>query len=182
MRKWAGFWTGGFAWGNWKKNTIIPQYDERYVSLRKEAFEMKKQYIDGKIKEKGFLTVFEQANCRLSKIGICGGHPQDIYAAQHLDTGTIKTKRRKNAEILLRHNAGIFELRENDCPLFVPILSDNRDALRKYLINHDIYCPVHWPHWDLAGRELSLVCDQRYDEEDMLRVCECIKEFHKGNL
>ena len=78
-------------------------------------------------------------------------------------------------------------MKENDCPLFVPILVENRNELRKYLISKNIYCPVHWPISSLHklsdeeryiyDHEISLVCDQRYNLEDMDYICECIKEF-----
>ena len=64
-----------------------------------------------------------------------------------------------------------------DCPLFVPIVvSKNRNKVRQKLIEHKIYCPVHWPHPNVACEsnlydlELSLVCDQRYTERDMERI------------
>ena len=63
-----------------------------------------------------------------------------------------------------------------------------RDALRSYLLSRDIYCPVHWPlseqHVGLSERakeiyaeELSLVCDQRYKDEDMERTVQEIQKF-----
>ena len=85
-------------------------------------------------------------------------------------------------------------LTEDDCPMFVPILvpEGKRNELRRYLIQRDIYCPVHWPvspyhklqkgpETDLYDNELSLVCDQRYTERDMLRMVEAIHEFWKEN-
>ena len=75
--------------------------------------------------------------------------------------------------------------------MFVPILvpDGKRDELRRYLIKHEMYCPVHWPvsmYHKLDKRaeiiyknELSLVCDQRYTEEDMQRMVETIKDFWK---
>lgn len=42
LRKWAGFKTGGFAYGEWKKSLDIASYDKQYVSLRTEAMKKKK--------------------------------------------------------------------------------------------------------------------------------------------
>ena len=60
-------------------------------------------------------------------------------------------------------------------------------SLRRALISQAIYCPVHWPESPLHrldGRErfiyqneLSLVCDQRYDETDMQRTVDAIRRF-----
>lgn len=179
LRKWAGFWTGGFAWGNWKKNTPIAPYDDRYVSLRKAAMEKKKAYIEGLSSSKSYLAIYEEANRYLEKVGICGAHPADIEAAEHFDWQLVKKIRRENAKTLLSKVDGMFPLEENDCPLFVPVLVENRDKLRQYLIDNKIYCPVHWPRWDLKGQELSLVCDQRYDTDDMHNTLQVLHAFKK---
>lgn len=83
------------------------------------------------------------------------------------------------------------EMGAHDTPLFVPvwIQSGIRDNLRRYLIEHSIYCPVHWPLSDLHiicdeakqlyQSELSLVCDQRYVHFDMYRIVETIKNYLK---
>ena len=74
---------------------------------------------------------------------------------------------------------------EGDVPLFVPVLVKDslRDPLRRFLIGNQIYCPVHWPDAGTGGGkelyagELSLLCDQRYGQEDMQRQINTIKEF-----
>lgn len=178
LRKWAGFCTGGFAWGKWKKNSTIPKSDERYVSLRMQAMDEKKEYIDGKTNQKSFLGIFKEADDYLETLGISSATEEDIVAARHFDIEFVKTKRRENAKILIEHVSPIYQLKENDCPLFVPISTDNRDALHRYLVENEIYCPIHWPENDLDGTELSIVCDQRYDVKDMQRICEVIDAFN----
>ena len=180
LRKWAGFWTGGFAWGDWKKNTPIAPCDDHYVSLRKAAMEGKKAYIEGRTDSKDYLDIFEEANRYLKTARICAAHPADIDAAEHFDWQLVKKIRRENAKLLLTGVEGIFPLKENDCPLFVPILVEKRDELRKYLIDNQIYCPAHWPRCDLEGHELSLVCDQRYGAEDMRRILKVLQDFRKA--
>ena len=81
--------------------------------------------------------------------------------------------------------------RRKPTPLFVPVLvpEGRRDALRKHLIQNEIYCPVHWPlteHHKIDQRsaaiyenELSLVCDQRYGAADMERIVKTVKNFWK---
>ena len=112
------------------------------------------------------------------------------------DWAEIKSRRRTNAKCLidgLRNCEGIdlvFDrLADEDVPLFVPILvKKGRDQLRKHLIDQQIYCPVHWPLSDLhrgiserAGKiyhqELSLLCDQRYGEDDMNRIVQQITNY-----
>lgn len=75
----------------------------------------------------------------------------------------------------------ILELSEDRVPLFVPVLVQRRDEIRRKLMDKRIFCPVHWPErWaqDQTGtvsrrlyeHELSLVIDQRYDTDHMWRI------------
>lgn len=185
LRKWAGFITGGFAWGKWKKSIVLLPCDNEYVSLRKKAMELKKAYLEGDISEKSYLGLFKKASERLNFCGLCSAYDADVFAARHFDVDGMKRARRKNAKVLIERIGCIYPLGDNDCPLFVPIKAPKRDALRKYLIDHDVYLPVHWPNSDLDGLELSLVCDQRYNENDMNHICDLIQRFYDlegGNL
>ena len=84
------------------------------------------------------------------------------------------------------------ELTENAVPLFVPVLFDTteqRNAVRKKLIEAQIYCPIHWPKpaqipanfavHKIYDTELSLICDQRYNLSDMQRIVETIKQINE---
>ena len=202
LRKWCGFWTGGYAWTQDGHKTAVARNDDKdYINYRKIAMEMKACYIQhvdtnnvSKIIDKSYLQIYDNAEKILDHIGIVAAAERDIVAAQHLDVDFIKTQRRNNAQVLLQafSELSMFPtLGKDDCPLFVPILvrHGQRDALRKFLIQHDIYCPVHWPvskyhHVDdltekIYEDELSLVCDQRYTEKDMLRIVDTVKDFWK---
>lgn len=198
LRKWAGFWTGGFAWA---KEATLPQVASRdiedaYVLLRKQGMEEKRRYLSGEIEEKKHLKTFALAEDLLEKQPEGGADCQDIQAALRLNVPLIREKRRNNAAQLLdtiKEFAFFPELRPDDCPLFVPVRvpGGERDALRQYLIKQKIYCPVHWPvsslhrldenERQIYQEELSLVCDQRYDSDDMWRLCEAVDYFLKGN-
>lgn len=75
--------------------------------------------------------------------------------------------------------------REDKTPLFIPIFLDNRDVLRKELFSNEIFVPIHWPvskkdvneNSGMYSKELSLICDQRYDEEDMKKQLSIIRQF-----
>lgn len=205
LRKWCGFWTGGFAWAKDGCQFEIADGDDKgYTLLRKKAMELKDCYINrlpdktgNLIYDKGYLSVYEEAEEKLEEMGIVAASERDIEYAKKLDVVFMKTQRRKNAKILMQDFAGqlIFPtLNENDCPMFVPILvpEGKRDELRRYLIQRDIYCPVHWPvspyhqlqkgpETELYDNELSLICDQRYTEQDMFRIVETIHDFWKEN-
>ena len=202
LRKWCGFWTGGFACTK-DDHALLAEGSEDYgyVSLREKAMQWKGAYINGKmdakkngIEDKGYLKVYEEAEKLLDAIEIAPAAERDILLARRMDTEFVKARRRANAEVLRKAFSDwlLFpEMRASDCPMFVPILVPNckRDALRHYLIEHEIYCPIHWPlseyhrpgiaERELYDNELSLVCDQRYTEDDMDRMVETIRSFFK---
>lgn len=195
LRKWAGFWTGGYTWKREGRFSLPPpaEADERFVSLRRQAMEEKRAYLDGRPDGKGYLPVFSEAEALLNRrSGGTGAAERDIAAARCLDVEFLRQKRRENAGRLLKsvsHMALFPRLGEKDCPLFVPVMvpGGKRDALRRFLIERDIYCPVHWTvsplhrlrdeERRLYEEELSLICDQRYSPADMERMLGAIADF-----
>lgn len=196
LRKWCGVWTGGYAWSKDGRRLCVENCDDLgYVSLRKSAMNLKNCYIhEHRSTNKGYLTIFHEAEERLEKIGIAPAADRDVQAIRRLDIHQIKSVRRKNAQILRSAfpDWNVFpQMNDSDCPMFVPVFvpGGKRDELRRYLVRHEIYCPVHWPvsgyhKFDdrteyIYENELSLVCDQRYSEEDMFRMIEVINAFWK---
>lgn len=197
LRKWAGFWTGGYAWK--KTGTFLSRLPTEtiweYAALRQRAMERKHAYIQGKQSDKDFLKIFTEAEMYLDSQYKGRAAARDINAAQQLDLEMLRCRRRENAALLLERlsSFALFpKLSGTDCPLFVPILvpDGKRDNLRRFLIEREIYCPVHWPRSPLHKltelerriyeEELSLVCDQRYNSADMRRILKAIDEFFKG--
>lgn len=198
LRKWCGVWTGGYAWTNDDHKIGVSYSDDNgYVSLRKRAMKLKNSYINGYgLEDKEYLGMFNAAEKILDGIGIAPANEQDVWLAHRLEISGIRSQRRANAEILrsaFRDWLIFPKMDYSDCPLFVPILVPNgkRDKLRQYLIDKDIYCPVHWPvskyhrlnerEQYLYKNELSLVCDQRYKNEDMQRIVDTIYLFVEEN-
>ena len=200
LRKWCGVWTGGYAWTRDGRGLTVDNADDGgYALLRERAMQLKNSYINGYVDNNGrtvtdkeYLKLFAQAEKMLEHLGALPADQRDIRAAQLLDADYIRKRRRQNAEVLMEAFPDwlVFpELCETDCPLFVPILvpEGKRDALRRSLIQSEIYCPVHWPTSEyhklteqerfLYDNELSLVCDQRYAKEDMERVVDTIQLF-----
>lgn len=108
------------------------------------------------------------------------------YIMPQLDLTRIANQRKSNARILHETllEMGITHLYSCEVvPLFVPILLSDRDNVRKILFQNNIFCPIHWPVPEvykgeinpLYDKELSLICDQRYGEEEMRRQLEVIK-------
>ena len=193
LRKWCGVWTGGYAWTRDEHSLNTGNADDgEYVSLREKAMIQKAEYINGRREDKGYLNVFDEAEGALENIGITSAADRDVALAENLDVEEIGERRRANAEVLRKAFSDwlIFpNMSPTETPMFVPIVvpSGKRDALRKILIINEIYCPIHWPvskYHRLDDRtekiyknELSLVCDQRYTEDDMNRMVKAIKQF-----
>lgn len=174
--------------GDFALTPPLPRY-EAYEGLRDEAAREKEAYMVGETNDKeSYLRKFRAAEEMLDGTSeIYGGAP-----AVFEPRGMIE-KRRENAAYLMRQLKGIpgitlwrEELKDTDTPLFLPILVDPslRGDLRSALIREQIYCPIHWPkspyHGDcgeLYDRELSLICDQRYDLTDMARMVGVIQGY-----
>lgn len=76
--------------------------------------------------------------------------------------------------------------RENT-PLFVPIYLEDRNKVRKYMFQHNCFCPVHWPlegmkvkkGAEMAEHELSIIVDQRYTQKDMKYILDLLEKSTK---
>lgn len=195
LRKWCGIWTGGFCWTQDGHQISTGESDDSgYTALRETAMTQKAAYIFGQRADKDYLKVFDAAEELLEHAGISPAAERDVQLARRLNAEEIKNRRRANANVLRRAFPDwlVFPtMQKSDCPMFVPVLvpDGSRDALRRHLIAQDIYCPVHWPvsayhildgtMTDIYQNELSLVCDQRYTEQDMTRMIETIRQFRK---
>ncbi len=173
-------------------NISVPdKRKNEYELCRAEAAKLKAEYINGKTADKSYLNIYSQAQEMLRSDYV-------MYAGEPVEPNTesICEKRRKNAIQLLDGLSDIKDIKtwtvsisESDTPLFLPILVDPdvRGKLRKYLTEHRIYCPVHWPVSDihcengadstLYSRELSLICDQRYGECDIKYEIDIMRKF-----
>lgn len=167
-------------------------YDE-YVHDWRKAATLKKQYLNQEISDKAeFLQLYDRANSLLAENykGFTATN-DDIAQLNSIHTKSLINQRRNNAHHLIDTIKSLnlpnvqlmFDhLGDNDCPLFVPILvnEQSRDAIRRRLIDKSIYCPAHWPidetypyyQTQYHNCEISLICDQRYDIEDMNREIE----------
>ncbi len=105
-----------------------------------------------------------------------------------IDRSSIIKKRRQNSLFLHKGltELGIRHLYNEECvPMFIPIFIEDRDSLRKAFFDNGIFSPVHWDnkhidirhHNDLYETELSLICDQRYNTDDMNRILDIIKAW-----
>lgn len=192
LRKWFGIPAGG--WVGRKKGTLPekPNLDSNHAVKEKIAgMNEKYDYLTGKIDSKeNFLLVnatFDNDLIHVDRMLKIDDTSLNIIS--ELDVGKVIEQRRKNAAVLL---TGLQDLNgkflalpavnlKSDTPLFLPIFmkTEDRDNLRKHLINCGIYCPIHWPEVmgaeaGVRANELSLICDQRYSEDDMQAIVDAI--------
>lgn len=80
------------------------------------------------------------------------------------------------------------ELADNFVPFAFPVFVKERNRFRKYLIDHQIYCAVHWPieieeqkrvgnTQFLSEHMISLPIDQRYTLEAMKYMANIINQY-----
>lgn len=182
-----------------KKGFRTPEYSlvkNDYVKVWNDAAKRKRDYIDNNAGNKqDYLDMYAQANHMLA-IDYVGYRACDseIEKIENCDSRYIREVRRRNANILIDRLADKIDLMidrmsEEDCPLFIPVLfePERRARIRYSLIHESIYCPCHWPidegypyqRTQYHDNEISLICDQRYKEGDMLRESAVIFEAMK---
>ena len=177
------------------------RFDE-YSNMRTRMFDLKSRYMKGeKVDKQQFLSWINDAEELLEQnYHHTVPDQRSLDILRQTDYFFLVQSRRHNANILMKGIADLAderirclegEMGKHDTPLFVPIYvqAEHRNELRRYLIDHSIYCPVHWPLSDLhtissaANKvyqsELSLLCDQRYDSSDMYRIVDTIKDYLK---
>ncbi len=102
-----------------------------------------------------------------------------------LDIHRMSILRKRNAETIQKglDRIGLkpcVEIPKDSVPLFIPIILENRDRVRKAMFANNIFLPVHWPveeHIDelkrgayMARHELSIIIDHRYTNSDMEKI------------
>lgn len=191
LRKWFGITTGGFAFKKnaWNTKLFVNSVDKNYVFERKGAMLRKEEYINRISDDKTYLSSFSKCEDFLDKCGIMSASKADIDTIPYIDVNYIKKSRRLNAQFIiseLKEYVIFKDIKDNSCPLFVPIFVNNRDKLRKFLTDNCIYCPIHWPVSNyhnlnfktsqIYNSEISLICDQRYNLCDMQKIVDFVKQ------
>lgn len=194
IRKWMGVIGGAIV--NGTKNYSLKEYP--YLSCKEKAMRQKKAYIDGdnNISKYDFLKSYAEFGHHLQEYYINYEMDDLSYAIyKNTDINQLKNVRIENAKYLhenLTNLNFLCELTDNASPLFVPVIfntKEERDSVRKKLIDNQIYCPIHWPKNNhifsdmrvnkIFDTELSLICDQRYSIDNMKRIVNTIKYVTK---
>lgn len=202
-RKWVDINCGFLAWKRDLEVSSITQNSsngDAYPSTRALLFDKKASFMNGDAVSKDeFLPLVNSAESILEEqYHHKRPDTRSMEVLRETDADFLINARKQNAQLLTNAINALDDKRircfnpiidDRDTPLFVAIAVslNDRDALRKHLIANQIYCPVHWPFSDihpnhsksqpLFDTELSLICDQRYELDDMQRMINAIKEF-----
>jgi len=201
IRKWLGVPCGAYVSSYKNDSNQFPKnIAQKFVNLRTEAMQLKGRYLinPNEILKNKYLKIFAQAQEILEKdtryYDIDRISESIIYNSNY---GAIIERRRENYQVLLEKLNGIdtiqvpFPVLPDDVtPLFFPILvKKNRDKLRTFLSQHQIYCPIHWPKPDLLKNTegfksdkiydsiLSIPIDQRYNKQHMARIVNFVWKY-----
>lgn len=200
FRKWFGV-NAGFCAKNgiWNEFPVLTS-NNRYTEQRNAAFDRKQEFMAGKPVDKNvFLQAFSQVEESLETdyLGY-GPDGASLRALASVNVEFIRQRRRENAAFVIEQILSLKKdtvatpykmLTKDECPLFVPLQVDRtvRPQLRGELIRQRVYLPIHWPLSDLHrvdtlsekiyASELSFVCDQRYNKQNMERAIEVIRSF-----
>lgn len=192
IRKWMGVISGAVVDGIDKSELK----DCPYISLKEKAMQDKYRYLtgDNSIKKDEFLAAFGEFGHKLAE-DYCNYAMDNLSYTlyKQADLQKIRLQRRKNAACIHENLKGLqfmYDFTDMSVPLFVPVLFENkeqRNYVRKKLIEQQIYCPIHWSQPkqipsdykvnEIVSRELSLICDQRYGICDIEKEVETIMYF-----
>lgn len=204
IRKWIPTISGGLAIKHDKKftNHILLPPPNKLINIRQNAMIKKREYLANELEDyklkREFLDLFTEFNGNIGKnferLSI------DDYSMRYIensDVCSMQEQRKKNVQCIYdklqigkKVNLLIKEFNEDfDCPLFVPLMGDTDSIklLKRKFIEDNIYCPSHWPipaevilcekTREIYDREISLICDQRYNEKEMFKIMKIINDF-----
>lgn len=116
--------------------------------------------------------------------------PESFEILRHLDLDRMRSVRTRNAAALARALGEERRYRvinppsANLLPSHLVLETDHPHALRKWMTEDRIYCPIHWPPCELLprvgpwpDRYLSIPVDHRYDDADMARIAARLLAF-----
>lgn len=202
LRKSLPVATGGILWSpegkQLPKDIKTSDLCEKIASIRYEAMEIKKKYL----KDGGDKNVFREKYLKTEEmidgLSLSGIDKESKNIAHLLNIKLWIDLKRQNWQIAYNLLCDKFNiLRPNKDILWYPfsliILCDTeeeRERLRKYMIQHNIYSAILWQipdnspfvnALDISKRMLSVHCDIRYSKKDIEQMCNIINGYYDPN-
>lgn len=197
LRKWFPIPDGGVLYGNHLKDHYQLKEEKDDAGKVTEAMILKNLYIkEGIDCNNAYRKIFMNAERKLDD-------QKEIYhlstfsevLLECINTKQICERRKNNWNYLYGKLAGtgivpMFHIEaEYFIPFAFPVLVENRDDFRAYLIKNQVYCAIHWEmeteqqkgikeNIRLSEHILSLPIDQRYTKEHMEYLVETIQNYN----
>lgn len=196
IRKWFPIPNGGlliYAAKNFPTN--LCSLKKSCDNKRAYGMVLKDLYLQGKMDcNMVYRKIFAECESRLdSEKEIYGISDFSKYILSCVDVNDIIFKREKNYKKLRDGLDGLqivpaISLDVDECPFVFLLRIPDRDKFRNYLIDHRIYCAVHWPFDGLCSAErsqakkfgdelISLPIDQRYENRHIEYLISVIKKY-----
>lgn len=194
LRKWFAIPDGGFLIG--AKISCTESFKEKTAFVEKKvlAQRLKAAYLEGKedISKAEFLRLNTEAENYLDQDDTISRISGFAFKKLCRMNGIEQLlKRNRNARILCQKVGACKKIDaivtvEDQSPLYLPVLAENRQHLQQFLRERGIFAPVLWPIPRQIGKSLdrtvkyifdhmlALPCDQRYTEQDMERIGEVL--------
>lgn len=195
LRKWLAMPDGAFLATNLKVKTIDKVMSEQNIDNFIKASYLKGLYINcSKINfdSNYYRNIFEKcekAICEIFEPYVMSLESKTIFEnynhckmKQRLKNYNFLVKNIKNDHLDLIFN----KKQRNIVPFVCPIKSRRRDELRKYLMQNEVYCAIHWMQdylkdsqtYNNLGEEIiSIPIDQRYKIKDMKHLVKILNNF-----
>ncbi len=195
LRKWFPIPDGGVLYGEpYHMDKLIQKKVKDRKNIEKvNAMFLKTLYLQGKLEcNELYRKIFVEEENRLDmQTELWGMSSFSRWLLSFFSISQIQEIRKKNVRYLysrLQQLHYAFSFKEENTPFTLPIYMKDRDNFRRYLIEHNIFCAVHWPilnktsifdkhSEEISAHILSLPIDQRYGTEEMDYMIKVIKNY-----
>jgi hypothetical protein len=203
LRKSLPIAMGGVLWS--PKNHSLPSSIEataelnELVSKRYEAMKLKADYLNDKFHQKDlFRSLYIETEQQIEFLGLSGLDSKTLYILEQLDLqkwlNVKKTNWQVAFDLLGKYNILHVGEVEHRTPFSIVVKcnsQEERDSLKKHLVQRNIYPAVLWAMpessdfseaCDFSNKMLSIHCDARYGVNDIKYISEQIANFYDSNL
>lgn len=198
IRKWLPIPNGGLLIRRLKEKSNYHTYEKSSDNERVAGMILKNLFLKRILDcNNEYREIFAQCEQRIDNewdIQQISDFSKFIISCENIDK--IVAARKRNYTYLKKRmrKMEIFpacKIQTDACPLTLPIRMTDRDAFRSYLMEHRIYCAVHWPFdgENIADRPMgeknaedliSLPIDQRYGYKELEYMVSVISDY-RGN-
>ncbi len=191
LRKTLPIPEGGMLWSpvglKLPQAPAVSEENEKIAAIRWEAMRLKSRYLAGENVEKAAFRVgFVDTEDYFDRAEVCALDKESQRYLKTFDVREWYNRKRENWELLCDINGeGVKVLRPESmgCYPFSLVLvftsGDDRDGVRKALIERQIYpailwniphCPANGEGFKMSNGMLSIHCDARYTKEEILQM------------